>query len=268
MSWLHTLGDTALGLAADLTPTAPAFAQAWHAVIELRQYTLHPGQRDTLIKLFDREFVESREALGPRLVGQFRDLDRPNRFVWLRSFADMPARAQGLDAFYSGPVWQAHRNQANVTMADSDNVLLLRPLWPGWGFAPDQTPRAPPGVQGVGHGLIIVIIQYLNGDIEGSRIETLARKLQPVLAEAGGPPLAWLTTEPRPNNFPRLPVREGERVLVSVARFANQAFYDGYLAHLAASPAFKALTADTEALSAKPPEVLRLEPTARSRLHG
>jgi hypothetical protein len=44
-------------------------------VLELRQYTLHPGKRDVLIELFDREFVESQEVLGMDLVGQFRDLD-------------------------------------------------------------------------------------------------------------------------------------------------------------------------------------------------
>ena len=54
------------------------------SIVELRQYTLHPGQRDVLIDLFDREFVESQEALGMKIVGQFRDLDNPNRFVWLR----------------------------------------------------------------------------------------------------------------------------------------------------------------------------------------
>ncbi len=53
-------------------------------IVELRQYTLHPGKRDVLIDLFDREFVESQEALGMKVIGQFRDLDNPNRFVWLR----------------------------------------------------------------------------------------------------------------------------------------------------------------------------------------
>jgi hypothetical protein len=28
------------------------------AVLDLRQYTLHPGQRDTLIGIFDEAFVE------------------------------------------------------------------------------------------------------------------------------------------------------------------------------------------------------------------
>ena len=48
------------------------------SVIELRQYMLHPGQRDALIELFDREFVETQEAVGMRVIGQFRDLGRPD----------------------------------------------------------------------------------------------------------------------------------------------------------------------------------------------
>ena len=54
------------------------------AVIELRQYKLHPGRRDELIALFEREFVETREADGIDLIGQFVALDDPDRFVLLR----------------------------------------------------------------------------------------------------------------------------------------------------------------------------------------
>ena len=63
--------------------------------------------RDVLIELFEREFIESQEALGMTLVGQFRDLDDPNRFVWLRGFADMTTRAQALHDFYGGPIWKS-----------------------------------------------------------------------------------------------------------------------------------------------------------------
>ena len=79
-------------------------------MIELRQYTLHPGKRDELIALFEREFIESQEAVGMKVVGTFRDLDRSDRFVWIR--ADMPSRAEGLTAFYGGPVWPRHRDAA------------------------------------------------------------------------------------------------------------------------------------------------------------
>lgn len=103
-------------------------------VVELRQYTLHPGQRAVLIDLFEREFIEPQEAVGMTVLGQFRDLDDADRFTWLRGFRDMPGRLAGLTAFYGGPVWQAHRAAANATMIDSDNALLLRPAWPGAGI--------------------------------------------------------------------------------------------------------------------------------------
>ena len=72
------------------------------SLIELRQYTLHPGQRDSLIELFEREFVETQEALGIAVIGQFRDLNRPDRFVWLRGFETIEARGQELAAFMMG----------------------------------------------------------------------------------------------------------------------------------------------------------------------
>lgn len=97
-------------------------------IVELRPYTLVPGRRDVLVELFDREFVESQEALGMRVLGTFRDLDREDRFVWLRAFEDMTTRLAGLTAFYSGPVWKEHGALANTTMVDVDDVLLLHPV--------------------------------------------------------------------------------------------------------------------------------------------
>lgn len=72
--------------------------------VELRRYTLHPGRRDALIDLFDREFVETQEAEGMAVMGQFREPAAPDRFVWLRGFADRDSRRRGLEAFYGGPV--------------------------------------------------------------------------------------------------------------------------------------------------------------------
>src|SRR5262245_17210075 len=122
-------------------------------IVELRQYTLYPGQRDVLIELFDREFVESQEAVGMKVVGQFRDLDNPNRFVWLRGFRDMPSRAQALKDFYGGPVWKAHREAANATMIDSDNVLLLRSATPTSGISFGNKERAATGANEAMSGL-------------------------------------------------------------------------------------------------------------------
>src|SRR5687767_11829972 len=98
------------------------------AVIDLRQYTLRPGQRDRLIDVFDTYLVDGQEQTGMHIVGQFRDLDDPDRFVWIRGFRDLPARGRALKAFYGGPIWHEHAAAANATMIDSDNALLLRPV--------------------------------------------------------------------------------------------------------------------------------------------
>jgi quinol monooxygenase YgiN len=103
-------------------------------VVELRQYTLHPGRRDALIDVFDNHLVESQEETGMKVIGQFRDLDRPDRFVWLRGFEDMESRRASLGAFYGGPVWAEYKDAANATMISSDDVLLLSPAWQGSAF--------------------------------------------------------------------------------------------------------------------------------------
>src|SRR5438093_7593181 len=129
-------------------------------IVELRQCTLHPRKRDVLIDLFDREFVESQEALGMKVIGQFRDLDNPNRFVWLRGFHDMASRAHALKDFYGGPVWKAHREAANATMVDSDNVLLLCPARPTLGFSLENSNRPPVGSEEMPTSLVVATIYY------------------------------------------------------------------------------------------------------------
>jgi len=70
--------------------------------------------------------------------------------------------------------------------------------------------------------------------------------------------LASFVPEESPNNFPRLPVREGEPVLVWFAAFADDA---DRLAH---QPAFDNAAGLLAPLLSRDPELLRLKPTARS----
>jgi hypothetical protein len=173
-------------------------------VLELRQYTLHPGRRDELIELFDREFVEPQEAVGGQVLGQFRDLDDPNRFVWLRGFADMPTRGEALASFYGGPVWRAHRDQANATMIDSDDVLLLRPV-----VGPDLTGRTRGGPT----TLVTVTLYHLPPGGEDAFLDFFESDVGPMLTETGAAPLAVLRTLRAENNFPALPFRADANVV-------------------------------------------------------
>ena len=201
-------------------------------VLELRQYTVRPEQRDVLIELFDREFVETQEAEGMAILGQFRDLDRPDRFVWLRGFADMSTRAAALTAFYTGAAWRAHGAAANATMVDCDDVLLLRPVR-GFGALGERPPVGAAGAP----GSVILATIYL-GD----------RPFDDSAGRAGGPALAWYRTEYAENDFPALPVRTGVHALVSFTR--------------AESPE---ASVEPE-LASSTTHRLRLAPTARSRL--
>src|SRR5260221_2649229 len=96
-------------------------------IVELRQYTLHPGQRDVLIELFERIFIEPQEAVGITVIGQFRDLEDPNRFVWLRGFADMGKRLAALQAFYGGPGWRKFPEEGHAPTVHFRNVRYLCP---------------------------------------------------------------------------------------------------------------------------------------------
>src|SRR6266581_5886011 len=140
-------------------------------IVELRQYTLHPGKRHVLIDLFDREFIEPQEALGIKMIAQFRDVDNRNRFVWLRGFRDMASRAQALQNFYGGPVWKAHREAANATMVDSDNVLLLRPASPTSGFSLKNHNRSRTGSNQVRKELIAATIYYFAEPVSTGFVE-------------------------------------------------------------------------------------------------
>ena len=257
------------GIAALATP-APGVAAddtAQHPVIELRQYKIMPGKRDAMIALFEREFVESQEKLGMRLVGQFRDLDDPSRFTWIRAFASMEARGKALNAFYFGPVWQAHRDEANPLLDDNDDVLLLRPAWPGSGFGPATGQRPPPDADGSPAGLVVATIEYLWKQPDDGYAAYFRDTLAPAYRAAGLPVLAVYSPETEPNNFPRLYVRQNERLLVWFARVADPAAYQAAQRKLRGTAAWRrSLQPALANYRERTPQVLMLSPTPRSLL--
>jgi len=246
----------------------PSLPRLPSRVVELRQYTMQPGRRDELITLFEREFIEGQEATGIEVIGSFRDLDDANRFVWLRGLADMDHRPGALSAFYDGPLWKANRDAANATMVDSDDVLLLRPAHPSLAFAVDPAERAPRGATGSAPGVITATVCLLHKAPDAALVELFRMQAQPLLTRLGAKVIGCLTSEPSPNNYPRLPVRR-EHALVWFCAFADTAAERAHADARRTSRTWhhevrSALCADAIA----PPQVLRLAPTARSSLHG
>src|SRR5262245_15871389 len=233
-------------------------------VVELRRYALRPGQRDTLIELFDREFVETQEAAGMCILGQFRDLDDPDSFVWLRGFSDMVTRREALEAFYGGPVWREHARAANATMIDSDNVLLLRPIA---SLVLDRSSRAAPGTTVAPPGFLAVTIWPLASATAADVPAVFRRLLEPVLREVGIEVLATYVTEHSENTFPGLPVREDGDVFVWMSLFEDENDHARRLRALEHSSAWHHASQAFACHLAGAEELLRLAPTARSALH-
>jgi NIPSNAP len=228
-------------------------------VVELRRYTLHPGMRDTLIELFERKFVETQEAVGIDVLGTFTDVDAPDSFVWLRGFADMRTRGAALQAFYGGPVWAEHGNAANATMIDSDDVLLLRPLDQTSRLALDRARRPPPGARRARAGALTVTVCPLEPTQADKFRMFFEDEIEPRLREDGANVRARFATEHSPNDYPALPIREGEEVFVWLSLFADDGARDDHAARTDLGTLVGGeLTGE--------PETYRLTPTARSLL--
>lgn len=237
-------------------------------ILELRQYLLRPGQRDPMIELFDRHFVESQEELGIRVVGQFRVRGQPDCFFWIRGFPDMPSRARSLEAFYDrSPAWRQNKDAANATMIDFSNVLLLRPAGRSPGFVLDSAERPDVEAPDADGGVIVAEIYSSARAVSNEFIAGFESDVIPVLRRSGVVPLGHFVTEPAVNTFPRLPVREGENFFVWFASFPDRAAWLAASNSLRAQEAWNGLVVPLFAATGLgEPEVLELEPTRRSLL--
>ena len=244
-------------------PLALAFAMLMHttaahadccAVIELRQYTLKPGHRDLLVDLFERHFIESQEAAGMTLVGQFRDRRRDDRFVWIRGFADMRSRHQALETFYGGPVWAAHRNAANSTMLEIDDVLLLKPARPDLAFRLDVSRKT--GRPVTGEVAVFAGVHEMLQPVDAGTVTQFERDVAPLLRDAGITLEGVFITEYSTNTFTRLPVRDKTHALVWFGTVARSQISPDHLDRLTSRIA----------IAGQPVTILDLAPTARSGL--
>ena len=215
------------------------------SVYEFRRYTLKPGRRDELIDLFDREFVETQDAVGAHVVAQYRDLGDPDQFVWIRGFADMATRKAALTTFYGGPAWKEHGAAASATMIDASNVWLLRPV---------VAPRLEPGSRDRADKPFVTALLFApNGAPTDAALDRLADDVAASLVRVGLPPVALWATLSAVNDYPALPVRD-VRGVVALLQHAD-----------AEQQAVAGEVVSRVGWEAPEPELLRLAPTSRAR---
>jgi NIPSNAP len=239
-------------------------------VLELRQYLLHSGRRKSFIELFERQFIESQEALGMRVVGQFRVREQPDLFLWIRGFADMASRAHSLKAFYEeSAAWRQNRDAANAAMIDSDNVLLLRPAGRSRGFPLNSAGRPDSEASDTDGGLLVAEVHSSDRAVGDEFFDGFETDGIPLLRRAGMAPLAYFVTEPAINTYPRLPVREGEHLFVWFTAFPDRAAYRTASNSLREQGAWdRTITPQFAAAGLQARQVLELEPTRRSLLRA
>ena len=145
-------------------------------------------------------------------------------------------------------------------MIDSDDVLLLRPARPGAGFSLENAERQAPGAKENPQALVVATICNLKDGTGNDLVEFFERAIQSELTKAGTSVRAYFVTENHPNTFPALPVREAANVFVWFSVFPDEKSYERHAKNKIAEELTARLT--------ERPEILRLAPTPRSRLHG
>ena len=178
----------------------------------------------------------------------------------------MASRALALEDFYGGPVWKAHREAANATMIDSDNVLLLRPASPASGFDLTDSERPSLSAAKSVEGFVLATIYHLDAPVSPDFVEFFEQTIKPAWSDAGAAVTSYFVTEPSKNTFPALPVREGENVFVWFSRFDNLVAYELHLVALGRSKLWRDTSSEAADRLIRQPEVLKLTPTARSQL--
>jgi NIPSNAP len=230
-------------------------------VIEFRRYTIKPGGRENFTKYFETYFPGAIEQVGSIIAGSFLERKNQDGFTWIRGFHTIEECATANAAFYAGPVWKEHRKTANDLIADSDNVMLLRPLTAERGIPilPDTDPVTEAnGARGV------VVAQIFA--VKADSAEAFAKEAETGFAAyraAGVREAGVLVTLDVKNNYPQLPVRTDGPYLVWLGILEDNQMLETRFAAVA-ERSWQSLSAT--GLLRGTPELIVMDPTPRSRL--
>jgi len=227
-------------------------------MVELRRYKVQPGERERFALTFDAYFPEAFQQIGGIVFGQGLERRNDTWFTWLRGFPSYDARAEGLWAMYSGPLWKEHAARMNDRLLDAGNVLLLRPLAPGRGL------RVLPAVDVVSEraGGIVVMQVFA---VQPGKVDALAGRAEESFGAyraAGAREAGVLVSLERPNNFPRHAARDDGPFLVWVGVVKD----DAILNEVAALAGRAATSLAASGLLRGDAEWVAIDPTSRSRL--
>ena len=187
--------------------------------LELRNYVTKTGQRDEFIAYFEENFIDSQNALGGFVLGQFKVKGSDDNFFWIRGYRDMAERSKYLPAFYQGNYWKDRRDAANRMLVNNDNVYLLKPLpLPGKDIVVNSNEF------GKGEGLVSIEYYLANTRLD-ELINFFKEKYISFLENNGIRSTFWIS-ELQQNDFPALPVFQDKNLLVTISFYKDENEYN------------------------------------------
>lgn len=190
-------------------------------VLELRNYLMKPGKRDSFITFFEDNFIKSQNALGGYVLGQYRVKDGENNFFWIRGFKTMQARSKYLPEFYHSEFWKARRNTANDLINNNDNVYLMRAL----NLSSETADMAFSSNEiGSKKGLTVLDFYVANGRLD-EMISFFRKVYIPFLIGLGISDFTTWEGETEVNDFPGLPVFQDGNLIITISHFTDEKEY-------------------------------------------
>jgi hypothetical protein len=96
-------------------------------IVEMRTYTLHPGQVANYLRLYEAEGMETQRRILGRLVGYYStEIGDVNQVVHLWAYDSFEERTKRRAALFADPAWLAYIPKI-VSMIVTQESKILNP---------------------------------------------------------------------------------------------------------------------------------------------
>lgn len=192
-------------------------------VIELRNYLMRPGHRDEFITGFEDKIIDTLNARGNLVLGQFIVKGSPDNFFWIRGFKDMQSRLKCLKGFYSSEYWSKHVYIPIAHVINYNNVYLLKPV----DILSGKMDSVKFNVDWFGKEKGIAVVEFIVANERLSQLlNFMGTKLDPITRTAGVRNISYWISELTPNNYPDLPAFQDKNLLVSISFYQSETEYN------------------------------------------
>lgn len=192
-------------------------------VIEIRNYLLKQGRRDSFINVFETLLMDTLNAKKNYVLGQYQVKNENDRFTWFRGFDDMLSRKGALEGFYSSAHWKKNENATGKHLIGYTNVYLLKPLSISTQEM-DSSTAFDVNWFGKPKGVTVVDF-YVANEMRAQLLDFVQTKYDSIVRAAGVKDISYWISETTPNNYPNLPVFQDKNLLVTIAFYKDEQEY-------------------------------------------